>query len=291
MKDIKFINDKVVKKILTSEKYENREYLIRIINGVTGIDINLLRDNIKLVTNEVSSNINTVNSLVDTIYTDDLEYINIEINYNYSKSLIVKNNIYVYHIILRQVKKSEDYDKVMPAIQINLNAYDIFKKGEFIYKSEMREAKYNKKRDDMLTIYDINLDYLSNIDYNKIKKGTIYDLEKILYIFVCDNRRLLDYIYSGDKIMDKIREDFDVITYETDRILYYKPEDLYDEETKEKIRKACEEGMEKGREEGREKGRIDGIKETAKNLIDLNIPLEQISIATGLSIEELKSIN
>ena len=29
--DIKFINDKVVKKILTSERSENREYLIRII--------------------------------------------------------------------------------------------------------------------------------------------------------------------------------------------------------------------------------------------------------------------
>ena len=33
MKEIKFINDKVVKKILTSEDKENKEYLIRIING------------------------------------------------------------------------------------------------------------------------------------------------------------------------------------------------------------------------------------------------------------------
>jgi len=237
MKDIKFINDKIVKKILTSEEKENREYLIRIINGVTGIDINLLRKNIKLVTNEVSSNLNTVNSIVDTIYTDKEEYINIEINYNYSKSLIVKNNIYVYHMILRQVKKSKDYDKVVPVIQININAYDIFKRGKFIYKSEMREVNINKKRDDMLTIYDINLDYLRNIDYNKIKKGTIYNLEKILYIFVCDNKKLLDYIYSGDRIMNKVREDFDVITYETDRILYYNPEDLYDRETKERIKK------------------------------------------------------
>ena len=30
MKEIKFINDKIVKKILTSEKRENREYLARI---------------------------------------------------------------------------------------------------------------------------------------------------------------------------------------------------------------------------------------------------------------------
>ena len=134
MKKIKFIKDKIVKKILTSEDKENREYLIRIINGVTGIDKEMLRNNIKLVTNEISSNINTVNSLVDTIYNDSEEYINIEINYNYSKSVIVKNNIYVYHMILRQVKKSTDYDNISPVIQININSYDLFKKGKFIYK-------------------------------------------------------------------------------------------------------------------------------------------------------------
>ena len=257
MKDIKFINDKVVKKILTSEDRENKEYLIRIINGVTGIDKELLRKNIKLVTNEVSSNVNMVNSLVDTVYSDEEEYINIEINYNYSKSLLVKNNIYVYHMILRQVKKSTDYDEISPVIQININSYDLFKRGKFIYKSEMREKETNEKRDNMITIYDINLDYLRNIDYNKIKKGTIYNLEKILYIFVCDNKKLLDYIYEGDKIMGKVRDDFDMITYETDSILYYNPEDLYDSDTKEKIRQAKEEGLKerKNREKRNEKER------------------------------------
>ena len=282
MKEIKFINDKVVKKILNSEDAENKEYLVRIISGVTGIDINLLRDNIKLVTNEIGSNINNVNSLVDTIYNDDKEYINIEINYNYSKSLIVKNNIYVYHMILRQVKKSTDYDNISPVIQININSYDLFKKGKFIYKSEMREVSLNKRRDEMITIYDINLDYLRNIDYNKIKKGTIYNLEKTLYIFVCDNKKLLDYIYKGDVIMDKVRDDFDVITYENDRVLYYNPEDLYDKETKEKIREACK--------EGRKEGRKEAIIKTAKNMLEINIPIEQISLVTGLTIEEINKL-
>ena len=193
-------------------------------------------------------------------------------------------------MILRQAKKSTDYDNISPVIQININGYDLFKKGEFIYKSEMREVEFNEKRDEMITIYDINLDYLRNIDYNKIKKGTIYDLEKILYIFVCDNKKLLDYVYEGDVIMNKVRDDFDVITYETDSILYYNPEDLYDSETKEKIREACRKGREEGIEKGMEKGRKEGVKYTAKNFKELNIPIEQISIATGLSIDELEKI-
>ena len=67
----------------------------------------------------------------------------------------------------------------------------------------MREESINEKRDNMITIYDINLDYLRNIGYNKIKKGTIFNLEKILYIFICDNKYLLDEIYKGDKVMNK----------------------------------------------------------------------------------------
>ena len=39
-KDLVFINDKVVKKILNSEEYECREYLIRIISSITKIEPN-----------------------------------------------------------------------------------------------------------------------------------------------------------------------------------------------------------------------------------------------------------
>ena len=97
MRDIKFINDKIVKKILTSEKRENREYLARIISAVTGIDKDILINNIKLVTSEVGINNNIVDSTVDTIFNDNNEYINIEINYRFGKTTLVKNNVYLYH--------------------------------------------------------------------------------------------------------------------------------------------------------------------------------------------------
>ena len=82
--------------------------------------------------------------------------------------------------------------------------------------------------------------------------------------------------------MDKVRDDFDVITYETDSVLYYNPEDLYNSETKEKLRRARKEGIEKGREEG--------IKETAINFKKMGIPLDQISLATGLDINYLENL-
>ena len=263
--DIKFINDKVVKKILTSERSENREYLIRIISAVTGIEKNILRNNIKLVTSEVGSNNNIVDSIVDTVFVNDNEYINIEINYRFGKTLLVKNNVYLYHMILRQVDSSKNYTNIRPAIQININNKDIYGKGEFIYKSQMQEVEYNLVRDEMLTIYDINLDFLRNIDYNEIKKGSIFCLEKLLYIFICDNKKILDYIYKGDNIMDKVRDNFETYRNDVDDVLYYNPDDLnrqIDEEEIENARKeARQKGLEEGRLEGRKEGRLEGRKE------------------------------
>ena len=292
MKEIKFINDKVVKKILTSERRENREYLARIISAVTGIDKDILICNMKLVTSEIGTNNNIVDSTVDAIFSDNNEYINIEINYRFGNTTLVKNNVYLYHMILRQLDSSKKYDKVIPAIQININGKDTFGRNEFIYKSMMMEVNHKIIRDELLAIYDINLDFLRNIDYTKIKKGSIFSLEKILYIFICDNKKLLDYIYQGDKVMEKVRDNFDTYRNDVDDILYYNPDELnrmLDEEELESARKKAreeglEEGRKEGREEGREEGRKEGIKETAKKMKESNIDEKTISLITNLSI-------
>ena len=60
----------------------------------------------------------------------------------------------------------------------NINNYDLFKEGRFIYESSIREKVSHKKRDELITIYDINLEYLKKIDSLKqillqIKKPTL----------------------------------------------------------------------------------------------------------------------
>ena len=57
-------------------------------------------------------------------------------------------------------------------------------------------------------------------------------------------------------------------------------------------------GLEKGREEGRAEGEAIGVEkgkklekiETARNLISLGVPIETIATATGLSIDEIRSL-
>ena len=50
------------------------------------------------------------------------------------------------------------------------------------------------------------------------------------------------------------------------------------------------EGLEQGIEQGIEQGLEQGIKNTAKSMLDENINIETISKCTGLSEEEIKSL-
>lgn len=62
-----------------------------------------------------------------------------------------------------------------------MNNFDYYKKGNFLYHSYMMEENSHKKRNDLLEIVDINLEYLSDISYNEIKKLDEKDL-KCYYI-------------------------------------------------------------------------------------------------------------
>ena len=269
------LKDKVVKKLLNSENPTCREYLVRLISASTGINVKLLRNNIELVTPNINSNSNYVNSVSDVMVKDNENYYNIEINYNNVPIAIVKNNIYMYNSILRQVHKSDDYKNVKGVIQININNYDLFGKGEFVYDSMMIEKKHHIIRNNMLRVIDINLDFLSNIDYNKIKKGNEYNLEKLLYFFVCNDKKLLDNIYNGNGLMRDISKIFNIDIEDLDKQLYYD----YDEYMKEV---------------SYEQGEIDGIlknqKEIIKNMLENNFDKETMLKITNLKEEKLNKI-
>ena len=271
MRERVLLKDKVVKKLLNSENPTCREYLVRLISASTGINVKLLRNNIELVTPNINSNSNYVNSVSDVMVKDNENYYNIEINYNNVPIAIVKNNIYMYNSILRQVHKSDDYKNVKGVIQININNYDLFGKGEFVYDSMMIEKKHHIIRDNMLRVIDINLDFLSNIDYNKIKKGNEYNLEKLLYFFVCNDKKLLDNIYNGNGLMRDISKIFNIDIEDLDKQLYYD----YDEYMKEV---------------SYEQGEIDNRKKIIKNMLENNLDKDLMLKITNLKEEEFNKI-
>ena len=54
--------------------------------------------------------------------------------------------------------------------------------------------------------------------------------------------------------------------------------------------KGIQEGMQKGIQEGMQKGVAERNIEIARNLLQINLPLDQISAATGLTREKVESL-
>lgn len=205
-----------------------------------------------------------------------------------STTLKIKNLSYVFQLSLRQVKTWKDYQNMRKVIQININSYDPYGYGDFLYESQMMVKKYNIVHNDQVTIYDINLSYFKKIDYNEIEKQ---NLLKDLAFLVIEDDRILNKLYKGDKMMDSVKREMKGLMEEIDGILYYDEAKLQKAIEKEMAEKGRAEGLEQGLKEGLEQGRKENSYEIAKNLLALGVnTMEQIAEVTGLPLEEVKKI-
>ncbi len=174
------------------------------------------------------------------------------------------------------MKKWSDYAFIHPVIQININSYDHYGYGDFLYESQMMVKKYQIVHNEQITIYDINLAYFKKIDYNEIKKESLL---KDLAFLVIEDERFLNKLYEGDKIMDSVQREMKGLMEEVDGILYY---------DEVKLQKAIEKEM-------AEKGLREGIKQanrdTAISLLKLKVnSIEQIAQVTHLTVEEVQEL-
>ena len=268
-KDV-YLKDKIAKILFTSK--ETREYTENVIAKVLDIPINLVKNNIELMPTTVNHNINTQYSEVDALYENNTSIINIEINYINYKTIDMKNMKYICHLMLNQMKINEEYKKLKPIYQICINNYDIFKENKFIYKSSIMEEKIHKKRNDMISIIDINIDYLKEKNYTEIEEDS---LEKLLYIFICNDKEVLEKIYKGDEIMKKVVEKVNTLTEDFENELYYDKEEIINKYS-----------YDLGKNEGIESRNV----EIVKLMISANEPMDKIIKYTGLTFEEIEEI-
>ena len=273
------INDEVAKKLF---KYGNtgKEFTARIVSSILNLDEKKVYDNLKFLGEEVSSNINIVDSKTDVLYETDSIIINIEINKSEGyKRLKNKNESYLWQLELRQLLNSKDYTKLKPLVQINIDNFDKFGKDDFIYHSKMMETKYNIVESENINIYHINLDYLRHRSYDDIQENK---LAKSLYLFVCSDNDKLNDLYEEDAIMKEVLRNTNILVSDFDKILYYDRDEL------EKLDQ--QDWLEEGKKQGIEQGTNQRNVEIAKNMLSMNLTIEQISQATNLSLEEIKKL-
>ena len=278
-KEKKYLSDDIAVMILNDPKH--KEYLASIIASTIHLDKQYVMDNLEYYNTRLYESIENKHTEADSIFEIPEGFINIELNYNHYLNGKIKNTIYALHLIIRQTKPNKDYKEIKKVWQINLNNYDYYHKKEFIYHTVLMETKYHVKREDILEIIDINLDFLYKLDYTEIRKLKSDDLEWLLYILVCRDEEIREQIYQENKMMERVDESMKELSGEFDKWLFYDHEEF-------KKKSAYIEGEMNGEKIGKNKA----TKKIAKAMLKETpeIAIETISKITGLTKREIESL-
>ena len=223
-----FIRDKFAKAIFANPV--NSDYVIKYILALEQ------KENIEILSYEVLyPEINTFKNLKDRVTdaygvlntSEGLVLLNTEFNCNYTNESFLKNLVYICHMLLKyaDVSSGKVYTK---CIQININNFDVYGEGKFVYKEEIF-PKYRDKENVMLTRYNINVALLRKMSYDDIRKLNRDSLEYLSLICITNNKK----VFAGDKIMLRIVKELDAMQKNYDELIYYDPKKFHEAEMKE----------------------------------------------------------
>ena len=223
-----FIRDKFAKAIFANPV--NSDYVIKYILALEQ------KENIEILSYEVLyPEINTFKNLKDRVTdaygvlntSEGLVLLNTEFNCNYTNESFLKNLVYICHMLLKyaDVSSGKVYTK---CIQININNFDVYGEGKFVYKEEIF-PKYRDKENVMLTRYNINVALLRKMSYDDIRKLNRDGLEYLSLICITNNKKA----FIGDKIMLRIVKELDAMQKNYDELIYYDPKKFHEAEMKE----------------------------------------------------------
>ena len=300
MKYYNGLNDIVFKNTLCVE--EHKGLLKWLLESCLDIKI----DNLILKDKELSKKTKySKGRVVDLLIESDNKMFNVEINnrphdYNNDRNLGYLANLYG-----KSIDKSNDYKKINSCIQLNITSgkKDIELKSKYLLVDTLNESK-NIWTDNFI-IYEINVDLLKKLYYNKdIKSINKY---KPVIMLTLNKEELEEFSLGDERIMeykDKVNElnsDDDFVTFisrEEDQektenalrtIISEKNEEL--KNSREELRNSKEELKNSKEELKTQKTKLNNVKiDIARNLKENNVDVKIISDTTGLTIEEIEKL-
>ena len=268
-------NDRAFKEVFLNPN--NSDLLKALLEFILKIKIDKLE--IKK-TELLSGNVNVKDKRVDAIVHTGNKKIEIEINSQYEKYLNPRNMAYICNTYQSHTLVGKEYNQQTDIVQVNLT-WGLGKNND-----EMKIYKIMNEKGELYVknfiIYEINMDYYDKIWYSKNED----EIKKNLYMIMLDLDKKELKNMPKDKIVDKYITNVTIVNDDPEFQKY-----MSEEEDKRKIQNSLlSEAKEEGISQGYTSGINDGIKQTAKNLLSMNMPLEDISKATGLTVEEIKSL-
>ena len=279
MKYYNGLNDIVFKNTLCVE--EHKGLLKWLLESCLDIKI----DNLILKDKELSKKAKySKGRVVDLLIESDNKMFNLEINnrphdYNNDRNLGYLANLYG-----KSIDKSNDYKKINSCIQLNITSgkKEIELKSKYLLVDTLNES--NNIWTDNFIIYEINVDLLKKLYYNKdIKSINKY---KPVIMLTLNKEELEEFSLGDERIMEykdkenELNSDDDFVTF------------ISREEDQEKTENALRTIIsEKNEELKTQKTKLNNVNiEHARKMKEKNIDLNTISEITGLSIKEIEDL-
>ena len=268
-------NDRAFKEVFLNPN--NSDLLKALLEFILKIKI----DELEIKKTELlSGNVNVKDKRVDAIVHTGNKKIEIEINSQNKDYLHTRSTAYICNIYQSNANVGDTYNEDTDIIQVNLTW------GLGRNNDEMKIYKIMNEKGELYVknfiIYEINMDYYDKIWYSKNEE----EIKKNQYMIMLDLDKKELKNMPKDKIVDKYITNVTIVNDDPEFQKY-----MSEEEDKKKIQNSLlSEAKEEGIEQGYASGINDGIKQTAKNMLNKNMPIEDISEITGLSINEIKGL-
>ena len=268
-------NDRAFKEVFLNPN--NSDLLKALLEFILKIKI----DELEIKKTELlSGNVNIKDKRVDAIVHTGNKKIEIEINSQNKDYLHTRSTAYICNIYQSNANVGDTYNENTDIIQVNLTW------GLGRNNDEMKIYKIMNEKGELYVknfiIYEINMDYYDKIWYSKNEE----EIKKNLYMIMLDlDKKELENM-PKDKIVDKYITNVTIVNDDPEFQKY-----MSEEEDKKKIQNSLlSEARENGINDGISKGVSQEKVNIAKNLLSMNMSLEDISKATGLSVEEINKL-
>ena len=279
------IYDYIFKTIMTS--YEYRDYIQFLIHKITGIEQEELNSDFKILSTFLPLEHKCQkHGQVDILYQyGKNNYINIEMNMEYSKSLLIKNHYYHCKIIGDKFFSGKKYENGK-VIQINLNCFGLEKMGKDVNPYKVMNIYTHHIENENFIKYHLDMEKIYKRCYNK-NNFELTMLEKMILILMEKDEKRLQKLAEGEEILEKVVRRIIKMNSEEYCIGMYDKEEvdrMFQEMLKQEIK---EDAMKEGMEKGMEKGKMEEKNKIAVNMLKNNFDISFIQRITDLTFKEI----
>ena len=256
-------NDQVFKSVVC--KKGNEDLLKKIIEVA-------IKEEVEIISirppEKTKDNIRVKGKTLDVLVKTNKGIQNIELNTGDYASLHRRNAAYIFKQYSDSVTVGESYKTMPTVMQINLSC-NLDKKYPVSEEYMLTGKKTKLKFIDNLKIFEFNIDKLKDNCYNENKEY------KFLALIGARDKKELQKLCEGDRLMEKFEKEVNNLNNDDEFV------DFLTAEQEERIL------MNTLRDEYREERDF----EIAQNMLDLDIDIEKIIKATGLTKEEIEKLS